>query len=80
MKSIVIILIAFFLAYNLVAQKIDTVQFKEIKKEQVNQNPTDNRNNYQIKELEPTSSWEFTLSLIVLGFGVLVIGMEVFLA
>jgi uncharacterized membrane protein YfcA len=78
MKSALILLISLFLTSNLFAQKIDTNEFKEVKKEQVSQNPGTSVNN-RVYELKPLSSWEFMLSLIVLGFGMIVILFEVFL-
>jgi hypothetical protein len=78
MKSIIVILIGIFLTSGLFAQKFDTNEFKEVKKEQLSLASGNNANN-QVKEMRPISSWEFMLSLVVLGFGMLVILFELIL-
>ena len=78
MKTIFVILIGLLLTSNSFSQTIDTLEFKDVKKEQVAQTDANGQSN-PIKELKPISSWEFALSLIVLGFGILVLAFEVFL-
>lgn len=78
MRTIIVLLIGLLLTSNLFAQTIDTSEFKDVKKEQAIQTDATGQSNI-IMELKPLSSWEFALSLIVLGFGALVLVLEVFL-
>lgn len=79
MKTIRIIVIGLLLSPNLFAQEIDTSEFKDVLLEQVAQNDGNTIPN-QIIELTPLSSWEFYLSLLILGFAVIVLIILVILA
>jgi uncharacterized membrane protein YhaH (DUF805 family) len=78
MKKIIILFISFILISGLYAQKIDTSKIKNAKVEKV-LNSHGNSTSPLIKEMLPLSSWEFALSLTVLVFGLVIIGLEVFL-
>lgn len=77
MKKTIALLISLFLVLGLYAQ-IDTAEYKNVKTEQIS-NSSHNSQYQVIHELLPLSSWEFALSLVVLVFGMIVIGLEVFL-
>lgn len=77
MKTAIGILVGLFLTTNLFAQTIDTSGFEEPKKEYDSQT-AENAHSNSIRELT-ISDPEFQLSLIVLGFGFLVLALEVFL-
>jgi hypothetical protein len=83
MRSIIILTLGLIFSVNILAQTNDTVELKtatnEYKMVPRQNNEIESSSNPTIKELKPFSSWEFSLSLSVLAFGIIVLGLEVFL-
>lgn len=82
MKTFILLFAGLLLTAGLYAQEFDTSEFKTPQKEQTatSENTTSTANTEaQVRQLLPLSSWEFYLSLIVLGFGTLVLAFEVVL-
>lgn len=82
MKTIILLLTGLILTAGLFAQEYDTSEFKTPEREktvQTDNSTTATNTDKPVQELLPMSSWEFYLSLIVLGFGAMVLGLEVFL-
>lgn len=78
MKAVIVLIFGLLLTCSIVAQTFDTTEYPDAKKEQTTQT-NQNEQARMVTELRPISSWEFSLSLIVLGFGTLVIALEVIL-